>query len=63
MIQFQCPVVEDVIQFSGSNIECFEYLKSCASNVLRHQSCTGKLFYYQWPGFHHRLLLVILRGR
>ena len=25
--------------------------KSCASNVLRLQSCTGK-FYYQWPGFH-----------
>ena len=26
--------------------------KSCTPNVLRCQSRTGKLFYYQWPGFH-----------
>ena len=49
--------------FFGSNIKCFEYLQSYAANVLQHQSCTGKLFYYQWPGFHYTLLLVILHGR
>ena len=47
--------------------------KSCASYVLRCQSRTRELFYYQWSGFHkiiwrtaenraHTLLLVILRG-
>ena len=56
-------VVEDVIQFFRSNTECFEYLKSCASNVLRRQSRTGELFYYYWSGFHHTLLLVVLRGK
>ena len=56
-------VVEDVIQFFGSNIECFEYLKSHASNVLRCQSYTRELFYNQWPRFHHTLLLVILCGK
>ena len=50
-------VVEDMIRFFLSNIECFEYRmfwipKSCKSNVLRCQSRTGELFYYQWPGFH-----------
>ena len=47
-----------MIQFFGSNIPCFEYLKSCPSNILRCQSCTRELFYYQWSGFHHTLLLV-----
>ena len=51
-------VVEDVIQFFGSNIECFEYLKSHASNVLRCQSYTRELFYNQWPGFHHTLFII-----
>ena len=46
-------VIEDVIQFFGSNIECFEDLKSCGFNTVRHQSLMGELFYYQWPGFHH----------
>ena len=54
---------EDVIEFFESNIEYFEYLKLCALNVVRRQSRTGDLFYYQWPGFHHALLLVILRGK
>ena len=26
--------------------------KLCTSNVLKHQSPMGELFYYQWPGFH-----------
>ena len=49
--------VEEVIQFFGSNIKHFEYLKSGTLNVVRRE-----LFYYQWPGFHRTLLLVILRG-
>ena len=56
-------VVENVIQFFGSNIECFEYLTSFASNVLMHQSGTGELLYYIWPGFYHPLSLIILRGK
>ena len=52
-----------MVQFFESNIKCFEYLKSYASNILRRQSCTGKLLYYEWPGFHHILLLVILHGK
>ena len=36
--------------FFGLNIECFECLKLCALNVLRHQSRMGELFY--WPSFH-----------
>ena len=34
-------VVEDMIQFCGSDIECFECLKSRESNILRRQSRTG----------------------
>ena len=56
-------VVEDVIQFFSSNVECFEYLKSSASNVLKRQSLTGELFHYQWSGFYHTLLLGVLRGK
>ena len=47
-----------MIQFFGSNIKCFEYLKSCTLNVLRCHSHTGELFYYQWPGFHYTLLFI-----
>ena len=55
-------VVEDVIQFFGSNIKCFEYPESCASNILRRQSRTGELMHSR-PGFHHILILVNLRGK
>ena len=55
-------VIEDVIQFFGSNIECFEDLKSCEFITFRHQSLMGELSYYQWPGFPHTLL-VILHGK
>ena len=55
--------LEDVIQFFGSNNKCFGYLKLSASNVLRCQSHTGELFYYQWPGFYHTLSLVIFHGK
>ena len=51
-----------MIQLFGSNTEHFEYLKSCASNILRSHSCTRELFFYQWPGFHH-ILLVTLHGK
>ena len=55
--------LEEVVLFFGSNIKCFEYLKLIASNVLRSQLDTGKLFYYQWPAFYHTLSLVILRDK
>ena len=55
-------VIEDMIQFFRSNIECFEYPELCTLNALRHQSDMRELFYYQWPGFHHTLLLVIFCG-
>ena len=50
-----------MIHLFGSNIESFECLKSCALDVLRRQPRAGELFYYQWPVFHHTL--VILRGK
>ena len=51
-----------MIQFFGSIIKYFVYLKLCVyanSNDIRRQSRT---FYYQWPGFYHTLLLVKLCG-
>ena len=52
----------------------FWILKPCASNVLRHQSRAGELFYWPsfnqviWEGLHaenraHTWLLVILHGK